>query len=82
MHPSLAAGLLAAATATTTPVPTDGGPQITELVRVRPNAHDSSWPPVLIVCVGVVVLGGLVAALVFFRRAWSAAHPTRGPLDG
>ena len=58
------------------------GPQVTELVRVRPNAHDPSWPPVLIVCVAVVVLGGLFAAIVFLRRAWDAAHPARGPLDG
>ena len=58
------------------------GPQVTELVRVRPNAHDPSWPPVLILCVAVVVLGGLFAAVVFLRRAWDAAHPTRGSLDG
>ena len=58
------------------------GPQVTELVRVRPNAHDPSWPPVLVFCVVVVVLGGLFAAIVFLRRAWDAAHPARGPLDG
>jgi hypothetical protein len=58
------------------------GPQVTELVRVRPNAHDPSWPPVLIVCVAVVVLGGLFAAVVFLRRAWDSARPSRGPLDG
>ena len=78
MHPSPAVGLLAAASAAAT----DPGPQVTELVRVRPNAHDPSWPPVLIVCVAVVVLGGLFAAVVFLRRAWDAAHPARGPLDG
>jgi hypothetical protein len=58
------------------------GPQVTELVRVRPNAHDPSWPPVLVFCVAVVVLGGLFAAVVFMRRAWDAARPARGPLDG
>jgi hypothetical protein len=58
------------------------GPQVTELVRVRPNAHDPSWPPVLIVCVAVVVLGGLAAAIVFLRQARDAARPRRGPLDG
>ena len=58
------------------------GPQITELVRVNPNAHDPSWPPVLIFCVAVVVLGGLFAAVVFLRRAWEAARPARGRLDG
>jgi hypothetical protein len=80
MHPSPAAGLfVVAATATVTTVP---GPQFTELVPVRPNAHDPSWPPVLIFCVAVVVLGALFAAIVFLRRAWAAAHPTRGPLDG
>jgi hypothetical protein len=76
MHSSSAAGLLAATT------PTAPGPQITELVPVHPNAHDPSWPPVLIFCVAVVVLGALFAAVVFLRRAWGAAHPTRGPLDG
>jgi hypothetical protein len=73
MHPSWAVGLLAAG---------DPGPQVTELVRVRPNAHDPSWPPVLVVCVLVVVLGGLCAAFVFLRQARSAARPVRGPLDG
>ena len=45
------------------------GPPVTEVVPVRIHGHDSSWPPVLIVCVLVVVVGGLVAALVFLRRA-------------
>jgi len=75
MHPSPAVGLLAATT-------TAPGPQVTELVRVRPNAHDSSWPPVLVVCVLVVVLGGLFAASVFLRHARSAARSDRRPLDG
>ena len=57
-------------------------PQVTELVRVRPNASDPSWPPVLIVCVAVVVLGGLAAAIVFLRQARDAARPRRSPLDG
>ena len=58
------------------------GPQVTELVRVRPNAHDPSWPPVLVFCVVVVVLGGLFAAVVFLRRAWDAAHPAQDGPDG
>jgi hypothetical protein len=78
MHPSPAVGLLAAATTATTAV----GPQVTDVVPVRPDAHDPSWPPVLVLCVAVVVLGGLFAAVVFLRRAWDAAHPSRGPLDG
>jgi hypothetical protein len=73
MVPSLASIMLAAAT---------NPPQITELVPVRPNAHDPSWPPVLIACVAVVVLGGLFAAVVFLRRAWDASHPVRRSLDG
>ena len=55
---------------------------MTELVRVRPNAHDPSWPPVLVFCVVVVLLGGLFAAVVFLRRAWDATRATGGPLDG
>ena len=58
------------------------GPQVTELVRVRPNAHDPSWPPVLLFCVLVVVIGGLVAAIVFLRRARDATRPSGRPLDG
>jgi hypothetical protein len=83
MHPSPAVGLLAAAAAATTTVTTDGGPPVTELVPVRPNAHDPSWPPVLIVCVAVVVFGGLLAAIVFLRRAREAGRPgPRRRLDG
>jgi uncharacterized integral membrane protein len=58
------------------------GPQVTELVTVRVHGHDSSWPPVLVVCVLVVVIGGLVAAVVFLRRAHEATRPQRRPLDG
>jgi hypothetical protein len=60
---------------------TDPAPPITELVPVRPHAHDPSWPPVLVFCVAVVLLGALLAAVVFLRRAWVAAHPHRGPID-
>jgi hypothetical protein len=74
MHPWSPVHLLAAAA--------DPTPQVTEIVRVRPGAHDPSWPPVLVASAVVVVLGGLLAAVVFLRRAWSAAHATRGPLDG
>ena len=58
------------------------GPQITELVPVRVHEHDPTWPPVLVFCVVVVVLGAVIAAVVFLRRAWSATHPARRPLDG
>jgi hypothetical protein len=75
MHPSSAVGLFAAAT-------TVPGPQFTELVRVRPNAHSPSWPPVLIFCVMVVAFGALFAAVVFLRRARHAGHAASGPLDG
>jgi hypothetical protein len=77
MHASPAVGLVAVAVAAADP-----GPQLTEIVRVRPNSHDPSWPPVLIFCVAVVVLGALFAAVVFLRRAWNAAHPSHEPLDG
>ncbi len=57
-------------------------PQVTELVPVRLHGHDPGWPPVLVFCVAVVVFGALFAAVVFLRRAWSAAHPARTTLDG
>ena len=82
MHASPAVGHLAAAVMAAVTAAADPGPQLTEIVRVRPNSHDPSWPPVLIFCVAVVVLGALFAALVFLRRAWAAAHPSHGPLDG
>jgi hypothetical protein len=57
-------------------------PQITELVPVNAHQHDPGWPPVLVFCVAVVLLGALFASIVFLRRAWSAAHPPARPLDG
>jgi uncharacterized integral membrane protein len=57
------------------------GPPVTEVVPVRIHGHDSSWPPILVVCVLVVVLGGLVAAIVFLRRAHEASRPARKRLD-
>jgi hypothetical protein len=58
------------------------GPPVTELVRVQVHGHDSSWPPVLVVCVLVVVVGGIFAAVVFLRRARHATRPRGGTLDG
>jgi hypothetical protein len=58
------------------------GPPVTEVVPVRIHGHDSSWPPVLLFCVLVVVIGGLVAAIVFLRRARDATRPSGRPLDG
>jgi uncharacterized integral membrane protein len=58
------------------------GPPVTEVVPVRIHGHDSSWPPILILCVLVVVLGGLVVAIVFLRRAHEATRSERKPLDG
>jgi hypothetical protein len=81
MHPSLAAQFLAGGSTDTTTAPIAPGPQVTELVRIRPNAHDPSWPPVLIFCVAVVVLGGLFAAVVFLRSARDAARPSRRSRD-
>jgi hypothetical protein len=60
----------------------DTGPPVTEIVPVRIHGTDSSWPPVLVFCVLVVVVVGLVAAIVFLRRAREAARPDRRPLDG
>ena len=58
------------------------GPPVTEVVPVRIHGHDSSWPPVLVFCVLVVVLGSLFAAIMFLRSAKDAGRPPRGPLDG
>jgi uncharacterized integral membrane protein len=52
------------------------------LARPGTPVTDSSWPPILIVCALVVVVGGLVAAIVFLRRAREATRPDRKPLDG
>jgi hypothetical protein len=74
MHLSLAFARLAAVV--------EPGPPVTEIVPVRPDGHDSSWPPVLVVCVLVVLLGGLFAAVVFLRQARAAAGSSPRPLDG
>jgi hypothetical protein len=58
------------------------GPPVTEVVPVRVHGHDTSWPPVLVFCVAVLVLGALVAAIVFLWRARDAARPARRRLDG
>jgi hypothetical protein len=58
------------------------GPPITEMVPVRIDGHDSSWPPVLALCVLVVVLGGLFAAIVFLRSARASTRPAPRPFDG
>ena len=58
------------------------GPPVTEVVPVRIHGHDSSWPPVLVFCVLVVVIGCLFAAVVFLRRAREATRRAGGPLDG
>jgi hypothetical protein len=50
------------------------GPPITEIVPVRIHGHDSSWPPILVFGVFVVVVGGIVVCLVFMRRAREALH--------
>ncbi len=85
MHHSQAAGFFAVGTATAAATGTataTTGPQITELVRIRPNAHDPSWPPVLVFCVVVVALGALFAAIVFLRQAREATRTGGGGLDG
>ena len=56
MDVTLALALLATAV--------DPGPPVTEVVPVRVDGNDSSWPPVLVLCVLIVVLGGLFAAVV------------------
>jgi hypothetical protein len=58
------------------------GPPVTEVVPIRIHGHDTSWPPVLVFCVIVVVLGGLFAAVVFLRRARGAVRSAPRRLDG
>jgi hypothetical protein len=55
------------------------GPPITEIVPVRIHGHDSSWPPILVFGVLVVVVGGIVVCLVFMRRAREALRAGRMP---
>ena len=74
MDVTLALALLATAV--------DPGPPVTEVVPVRVDGNDSSWPPVLVLCVLIVVLGGLFAAVVFLRRARGSIRSAPRPLDG
>lgn len=55
----------------------DPGPPITEVVPIRIHGHDSSWPPVLVFSALVVVVGGVIVALVFMRRAREALRAGR-----
>jgi len=73
MHPFLAVGRLVLADA--------DGPPVTEIVPIRVHGHDSSWPPILAFCVFVVVVGGLVASVVFLRRARDATRPAHRSPD-
>ena len=68
----MTAVLLAQATSTTTP-----GAPFYEKVPIRVHGHDTSWPPVLVVAVLVIVLGGLFLAFVFLRNVRATLHAER-----
>jgi hypothetical protein len=68
--------LAQAATTTLTPTTTPGYP-FYERVPVRLHGHDTSWPPVLIVVVLVVVFGGLFLAVVFLRNVRATLRAER-----
>jgi hypothetical protein len=53
-------------------------PPVTEAVPVRVHGTDAGWPPVLVFCVLLVVAGGIVACVLFLRRARDAARGRRG----
>jgi len=63
-------------TPATTPATTPGSP-FYEQVPVRIHGHDTSWPPVLIVAVLVVVVGGLFLAMVFLRNVRATLRAER-----
>jgi len=63
---------------TTPPTPsTTPGAPFYEQVPIRIHGHDTSWPPVLVASVLVVVLGGLFLALVFLRNVRAALRAER-----
>jgi hypothetical protein len=68
--------LAQAATSMPTPTTTPGSP-FYEQVPVRLHGHDTSWPPVLIVVVLVVVFGGLFLAVVFLRNVRATLRAER-----
>jgi len=60
-----------------TPSTTTPGSPFYEQVPVRIHGHDTSWPPVLIVAVLVVVVGGLFLAMVFLRNVRATLRAER-----
>lgn len=73
---AVATMLTATVTPVTTPATTPGSP-FYEPVPVRIHGHDTSWPPVLIVAVLVVVFGGLFLAMVFLRNVRATLRAER-----
>jgi hypothetical protein len=61
---------------TVTPATTPGAP-FYEQVPIRIHGHDTSWPPVLIAAVLVVVFGGLFLAVVFLRNVRATLRAER-----
>ena len=73
----LALAVVATTTPTTvTPTTTPGAP-FYEQVPIRIHGHDTSWPPVLIAAVLVVVFGGLFLAVVFLRNVRATLRAER-----
>ena len=72
----LALVVAATTTPTTAPTTTPGSPYY-EQVPIRIHGHDTSWPPVLVAAVLVVVFGGLFLSFVFLRNVRAALRAER-----
>ena len=59
------------------PTTTPSGSPFYEQVPIRIHGHDTSWPPILIVAVLVVVFGGLFLAMVFLRNVRATLRAER-----
>ena len=71
--------LVVAATTTPTAIQsttTPGSPAY-EQVPIHIHGHDTSWPPVLIAVVLVVVFGGLFLSFVFLRNVRATLRAER-----
>jgi hypothetical protein len=73
------AAVLLAPVVAALPVPTTTTPgyPFYEQVPIRIHGHDTSWPPVLVAAVLVVVFGGLFLSVVFLRNVRATLRTER-----